>query len=388
MPDLFSSMRPNANTPESGLSTDEKLAWLRLSRTENVGPVTFYRLLESCGTAEKALEMLPEFSRRGGRKKPLTAPPASDAERELKALQKRGGEIICACEPAYPLALGATEDAPPVLSVIGDTALMQHSCIGMVGARNASLNGRKFAEKLARDLGRAEQVVVSGLARGIDTAAHTGSLETGAIAVVAGGIDVIYPEENRGLYEQIADKGLIVAESPLGRQPIAQSFPRRNRIVSGLSLGVVVVEATLRSGSLITARLAGEQGRDVYAVPGFPGDPRAQGPNSLIRDGATLIQSAQDILDHLDNFTGRSFEEPQERNYSPDPYLESVANDAGTLEEARTLLLENLSHTPVSVDELIRSCQFSIPMLQTVLLEFELGGKVRRHPGNRVSLLN
>jgi DNA processing protein len=366
------------------VAPEEKLAWLRLSRTENVGPITFYRLIEIYGSARRALEALPELSKRGGRKKPLKAPDAREIEREYEALKKRGGEIITAAEDTYPLALAATDDAPPVISVIGNTALMQKSCIAMVGARNASLNGRKLAEKLARDLGVRGQVIVSGLARGIDTAAHHGALPTGTIAVVAGGIDVIYPEENRGLYEQIAAEGLLVAESPFGQVPFAQSFPRRNRIVSGLSKAVIVVEATMKSGSLITARLAGEQGRDVLAVPGSPLDPRAQGPNHLIRQGATLARSADDVLESILQFSGTTL---REAVYEPQSFAAALPGENDIPENAADILLGQLSFAPVSVDELIRACHLTIPVVQTILLELELAGRIKRFPGNRISLL-
>ncbi len=268
----------------------EKIDWLRLSRTEHIGPVTFYQLMARFGSAAQALDALPELSKRGGRARPLIAASRAEAEREYAALQKIGGDVITVSCEAYPLALSALDDAPPVLSILGNPAVLNRSYIGVIGARNASLNGRKFAEKISRELGQRGQVIASGLARGIYTAAHQGSLETGTIAVVAGGIDVVYPEENQKLYEQIAQRGALLAESKFGQKPFAQSFPRRNRIVSGLSKGVVIVEATMKSGSLITARLAGEQGRDVYAVPGSPLDPRAAGPNHLIREGATLVQ--------------------------------------------------------------------------------------------------
>lgn len=366
------------------LSEADKLTWLRLFRTENVGPMTFYRLVERFGTADKALEALPELSRRGGRAKPLTAPALSVIEAEYEALRAQGGDIVTAGCEAYPLALSAIDDAPPVLSYFGDIKLANKNCIGMVGARNASLNGRKFAAKLAGDLGARDQVVVSGLARGIDTAAHQGALSTGTIAVVAGGLDEIYPPENAGLFAEIKERGLILAESPWGTAPKAQHFPKRNRIVSGLSRAVVVVEATTRSGSLITARMAGEQGRDVMAVPGHPLDPRAQGPNHLIREGATLVRNADDILEILRNFTGTGLREP----LRPAPsFTQPAANDDEIPENAQESVLENLSFTPVTVDELLRSCHMSIPVLQTVLLELELAGRIKREPGGRVSLL-
>lgn len=371
------------------LSETEKRDWLRLSRTENIGPITFYRLIERYGDASAALDALPGLSSRGGAKKPLTAPPVSTIEREIEALTKLGGKIITAACPDYPLALSATDDAPPVISVIGDTDLLNASCIAMVGARNASLNGKKFAERLARDLGARGQTIVSGLARGIDTAAHIGALETGTIAVVAGGIDVVYPTENQKLYDAICERGLVIAESPLGMQPIAKHFPKRNRIVSGLSKACIVVEATLRSGSLITARMAGEQGRDVMAIPGSPFDPRAEGPNHLIREGATLIRSADDVLEILMNFSGNAMREPlyQSQFMSP-PALKTAENIDETIENAQEIVLSNLSHTAIGIDELLRACHVTLPVLQTILLELELAGRAKRLPGNRVSLLD
>lgn len=381
-------IRPFRRAPELNPAPAEKLAWLRLARTENVGPITFYRLMEIYGSASRALEALPELSKRGGRKKPLTAPSVSSVEQEYEALQKIGGDIIIAADEAYPIALAAIDDAPPVISVIGNPELMNKPCIAIVGARNASANGKKFAERLARGLGENDMIVASGLARGIDTSAHAGALQNGTIAVVAGGIDIVYPEENKKLYGEIKEKGLIIAESPLGNAPIAQSFPRRNRIVSGLSKGVVVIEATMRSGSLITARLAGEQGRDVYAVPGHPLDPRAEGPNHLIREGAVLVRNAADIMENLRNFSGGALREgiqsPQ-RFILPEAVNENPHENVG--ENAQEIVTSALSFEPLGVDELIRTCQLSISVVQTVLLELELAGRVKRHHGNRISLL-
>lgn len=369
--------------PVSLLSPAEKIAWLRLIRTENVGPITFYRLLERFGSAAAALEALPALARKGGRLKPQTPPPVSAIEAECDALDSFGGQFVFAAEDSYPLALSACEDAPPVLAVKGDTHLLARPGIGMVGARNASLNGRKFAEKLARDLGAGDQVVTSGLARGIDTAAHTGALATGTIAVVAGGINIIYPAENRDLYEQIARHGLIVAESPFGMEPMARHFPKRNRIISGLSSGVVVIEATLKSGSLITARLAGEQGRDVFAVPGHPFDPRAGGPNKLLKDGAVLVEKAQDILDALHDFSGA----PKGLADQPPAPLETAEFDEQEAEDNRERIIGMLGPVPVSVDEIIQTCHVRVGVAQAVLLELELAGRLQRLPGNRVMLL-
>jgi len=378
---LFSS---SARAVSNSLDEKEKIAWLRLIRTENVGPITFYNLLQNFGTAQKAIEALPTLSRKGGRLKDLKLFGVDAAIAELTALEAVGGKMIFAAEKTYPLALSAIDDAPPVLSVLGNEKLLNLPSIGIVGARNASLNGRKFAEKLSKDLGTAGQMVVSGLARGIDTAAHTGALETGTIAVVAGGVDNIYPPENANLYAQIKSEGCIAAESPLGMEPMAKHFPKRNRIVSGLSSGIVVVEATLKSGSLITARLAAEQGRDVYAIPGHPFDPRASGPNKLIQDGATLVQTADDILNNLADFSGTrpALHEPQQESWAPADLSE---NDAETV---RDLILQNVSLTPLTVDELVRNCHVTIPAAQMVLLELELAGRIQRLSGNRIVLIN
>lgn len=374
--------------PQALSITDtERLAWLRLSRTENVGPITFYQLLSRFGSAVRAIEALPDLAQRGGRKKPLIAASASEAQRELDALHKVNGAILTPMDNDYPLALSALDDAPPILSVIGQTHFLNASCIAIVGARNASLNGRKVAKKLAHDLGARGQIIVSGLARGIDTAAHEGALNTGTIAVVAGGIDVVYPEENQKLYADIAAQGLIVAESKWGQQPFAQSFPRRNRIVSGLSRGVIVVEATLRSGSLITARLAGEQGRELYAVPGSPLDPRAEGPNHLIREGATLIRGAQDVLEGLLDFAGQTKPtSPQKPLFEPSGMAEASHDFIPANLQAE--IIELLSFTPISLDEILRASGFSHASVAGVLLELELAGRVKRLPGGRVILVD
>lgn len=367
----------------SSFDLKEKLAWLRLVRTENVGPVTFYRLIEAYGSASRAIEALPEMAKRGGRAKPLTAPALREIEQEYEALKKFKGDIICAGEHDYPVSLAALDDAPPVLTYAGDLSLLKKTCVGIVGSRNASLNGRKFTETLAHDLGASGASVISGLARGIDTAAHMGSLESGTVAVLGGGLDIIYPPENKDLYAKIRTQGLLIAESPFGQQPFAQSFPRRNRIISGLSQGVVVVEATFKSGSLITARMAGEQGRDVFAVPGHPLDPRAEGPNALIRDGAVLIRNATDVLKSLSNFQGGSLQDSAGQRYEP---LETPRVDDQTLDRTRDEVLACLSLAPVAVDEIVRSAGLPAAAVQIVILELELAGRVQRLPGQRVVL--
>jgi DNA processing protein len=360
------------------LSDGERRAWLRLARTQNVGAVTFAQLIARFGSASAALKELPRLSRRGGGEALAPAPDTGEIER----LAAFGGRIVASCEPDYPKGLAALDAPPPVISVVGHASVLAREAVAMVGARNASALGRKFAGQLAHALGEAGFVVVSGLARGIDSAAHEAALDGGTIAVVAGGIDVIYPPENEGLYERIRARGAIVSEMPFGERPQARHFPRRNRLISGLARGVVVVEAAEGSGSLITARFALEQNREIFAVPGSPLDPRARGTNRLIREGATLIESAEDVLGVLRPILSRDFREPG-RATEPPPY------DAAALEieadRIRALLVEALGPAPVAVDELIRLTGAPAAAVLTVLLEMELAGRLARHSGNRVS---
>lgn len=364
------------------LSQTERIARLQLARSDGIGPITFRRLVERYGSAARAAEKVPELAKNGGRAKPLNILPLKQAEDELARIGKTGAKLVVYGDEDYPPQLAAIEDAPMVLTVLGDVGLLKKQGIGIVGSRNASLQGRRFAEALAADLGRAGLTIISGLARGIDTAAHGASLATGTVAVVAGGVDVVYPAENKTLYDHIAAGGAVVAENELGTQPMAQHFPRRNRIISGLALGVVIVEGTLKSGSLITAHVAADQGREVYAVPGHPMDPRAGGPNALIRDGATLVSSSSDILDSLARLKEmRIVKEPDPAPTDfavPDPAPDILAN-------ARNLLIPLLCTVPVGVDDLVRETRLTLPVVQTILLELELAGKLTRHPGNRVS---
>ncbi len=367
------------------ISEKEKLSWLRLYRTENIGTVNFFRLIEKFGTAEEAIYNLPEFSRQ--KKRPIDPYPLELAEQEYNSLKKLNGEIITSSDSLYPYNLANIDDKPPIISFIGNIEIANKPSIAIVGARNSSLNGNKFAKRLANELGNKGQIIVSGLARGIDTAAHEGSIETGTIAVLAGGVNIAYPPQNNNLYNRIIENGgLIIAESPLSTQPIARHFPKRNRIVSGLSSATIVIEATLRSGSLITARMAAEQGRDVYAVPGFPTDPRAQGPNKLIRDGAILIQSADDVIESLTPISRKqmTFFEEVEYNFSPVDIVEKQTEKQEL--DICKLIENNLSSVSVSVDELARTCQLTISELQAPLLEMELTGKIQRLPGNKICL--
>ena len=373
------------------LDPQERLDWLRLARTETVGPVTFYALLRRFGSARTALEALPRLSR------PIAAMSRRDAEAEVAALGRLGARLVCWGEPDYPASLAAVEDGPPILTVLGDSGLLRAPIVAVVGARNASANGRRIAGELAAGLGAAGIVVVSGMARGIDAAAHLGALDSGSIAVVAGGADIVYPPENKGLYDALAARGAVVAELPLGTEPQARHFPRRNRIISGMARGVVVVEAAAKSGSLITARFALEQGREVFAVPGSPLDPRSRGCNDLLRSGATLTETAADILAQLGPFLENEMPppRPRERNLQPRLPLAGAAPDGpGTPQippripedAALELLVEKLSPTPVAVDELVRQCHLSAASIATLLLELELAGRIERHPGNLVSL--
>ena len=333
--------------------------------------------MDRFGTAEDALTHLPEL----GKKTPKILNEDA-ALKEIKDWDAAGVWPLIMGDPAYPTALAVIEDAPPILLCKGAKAILDHRRIAMVGARNASLAGQKFAKKLASDLGQAGFVVTSGLARGIDTAAHEGSLKSGTIAVLAGGVDVIYPKQNTALYEQIADQGLVVSDMPLGTEPVANLFPRRNRIISGLSEAVIVVEATERSGSLITARLAGEQGRDVMAVPGSPVDPRSAGPNRLIRDGAALIRSVDDILESLGNLSSQGHFDLSDPPVTPQPIENKDKIEAGDL---NGLILGLLGATPTSVDELVRQCQVSAASVAAAVLELELSGAIERHPGGRLA---
>jgi DNA processing protein len=363
------------------LSDGERRAWLRLARTQNVGPVTFAQLIARFGSATAALAELPRLSRRGGGDE-LSPPSDADARRELERLHEFGGRMIASVEPEYPRGLAALDPPPPLISVIGHDTLLAREMVGIVGARNASALGCRLAARLAADLGEAGFAVVSGLARGIDAAAHDASLAHGTCAVVAGGIDIIYPPENTALYGRIRAQGAIVSEMPFGERPQARHFPRRNRLISGLARGVVIVEAAEGSGSLITARFALEQNREIFAVPGSPLDPRARGTNHLIREGATLTETADDVIAALRPIVGRDFQEPGGKS---DSALPDGARLDAEADRVRVRIEEALGPAPVEVDELIRLCRVPAAAVLTVLLEMELAGRLARHSGNRVS---
>jgi DNA processing protein len=362
------------------LSDEQRLYWLRLIRSDNVGPRTFRALINHYGGAHAALAALPELARRGGAKGPGRVASREDAERELKTAHALGVTFVALGEPDYPRRLQMIDDAPPLMAVRGHPAVLKLPAVALVGARNASAAGVRFAERLARDLGAAGFAVVSGLARGIDAAAHRASLATGTIAVLAGGHDHIYPREHTELAETILAQGALVSEMPFGHEPRAGDFPRRNRLISGLCAGVVVVEAARRSGSLITARFALEQGREVFAVPGSPLDPRTEGTNDLIKQGATLVTDAADVIAVLHPILGLAVELRAEEPEAPAPGAEP-----GAPERAR--IIELLGPTPVPIDDLVRLSGSSPAIVRVVLLELELAGRLERHGGALVSLL-
>lgn len=371
-----------ARAAGTSLTPAQKTAWLRLIRTDNVGPVTFRQLINRTGSAEAALAELPRLAGRVG--VGTRVPSMAEAEDEIAALAKLGGRLVASGEPDYPPLLPYISAAPPLISVIGGHRLDLQRTVAIVGARNASSAGQRMTTVLAADLGAHGYTVVSGLARGIDAAAHKATLSTGTVAVLAGGMDHVYPDENIPLAHNIVETGgMLLSEMPMGWEPRARDFPRRNRLVSGLSLGVVVVEAAKRSGSLITARLALEQNRDVFAVPGSPLDPRAEGGNHLIQQGAKLVTSAEDIIETLSE-ADPSRTTLLEPDWEPD--LGEVVFDAEPSGDDRARLIEALSVTPVQVDALIQTTGLSVTVIQTLLLELDLAGRIEWSSGQLVAL--
>jgi DNA processing protein len=372
---------PQAGAPR--LSDRQRIAWLRLIRTPNVGPASFRDLINRFGSAEAAIEALPDLIRQGGGTRGVRIPTIAEAEAELEKARKAGAVFIAIGEADYPAVLKRMDHPPPLLAVKGNPAVFTLPPIAIVGARNASLAGIKIARQIASELGREGYAIVSGLARGIDTAAHQGALDTGTIAAVAGGIDRPYPPENTELLEDIAARnGAVVSEMPFGWEPRAVDFPRRNRIIAGMSLGLVVVEAAKRSGSLISARLAGEMGRIVFAVPGSPLDPRAEGANGLLKDGATLVTGARDVIEQIAPLLKRPLPPPDRLDEPTD-----FTNSPAPADTDRERVVEALGPTPVSVDELIRHTGLHPAQIFMILLELDLAGRLERHAGGMVSLL-
>lgn len=365
------------------LSDRQRLNWLRLIRTENVGPVSFRTLINRFGSAEAALAHLPELALAGGAARPARIPSEADAAAEMEAAHRFGARFVAVGETDYPPMLRRMDAPPPLIAVKGDARLFQRPAVAIVGARNASASGARMAQMLASGLGRAGYTVVSGLARGIDAAAHEASIATGTVGVLAGGLDRPYPPENVRLADRIAAEGVLVSEMPFGWEPRARDFPRRNRLVAGLGLSLVVVEAAQRSGSLISARLANEMGRLVFAVPGSPLDPRAAGTNGLIKDGAMLVTEVRDVTDALAPLT--------ESDAAPPMLSAGEAEDLSAApppaEDERALVLEALSPTPIQTDDLLRHTGIAPAQLAMVLLELDLAGRLERHAGGAVSLL-
>lgn len=359
--------------------------------------MTFRRLLDRFASAAAAIASLPGLAKAGGRALAPVVPAKADADREIAALRKLGGKFLVLGQPDYPELLALLDDAPPVVAVLGDPAILSERAVALVGSRNASVNGQRMAEALAADLAQAGFVVVSGMARGVDAAAHTGALRTGkTIAAVAGGLDIPYPPEHVDLQRKITENGVVISEAPLGTAPQARHFPRRNRIIAGLSLGVVVVEAAPRSGSLITARLAQENGREIFAVPGSPLDPRARGANDLIRQGAHLTENLDDILNNLPDHPSRQgiarsplFARPGAAGLrEPETAFPAADISAADMAQTREKVLSLLTPAPTAVDDLVRRCQFSAPAVMAALLELEIAGRVETLPGNRVARLD
>jgi DNA processing protein len=371
------------STGGAELSDEQRLAWLRLIRSDNVGPATFRELINHFGGAQAALDALPDLSRRGGAGGAIRVPSRGEAEREWETALRLGARFVALGEPLYPPWLAQADAAPPLLAVRGDVRHLTTPAVAVVGARNASVAGRKMAALVAAGLGEADLAVVSGLARGIDAAAHEAALAAGTIAVFAGGLDIVYPEENAPLFQRIVDSGgCSVSEMPFGWQPRSRDFPRRNRIIAGMTLATVVVEAAERSGSLITARLALEMNREVLAVPGSPLDPRAAGSNGLLKQGARLCTEARDVIEAIAPLLGRTPEPPANALAAP----VALGPQAEPEERERASLIEALGPTPVEVDEIIRFTGLPTRVVHVLLLELDLAGRIERHPGQRVSL--
>jgi DNA processing protein len=377
-----------APLPQAPLDDAQRLACLRLIRSDNVGPVTFRELINHCGGAEEALAALPELSRRGGRRQAIRICPRERAEAELQAAADIGARALFTIEPGYPPALAAVEVPPPLLYVKGNAGHLVRPMLAIVGARNGSAAGQKLARLFAASVGATGFVIVSGLARGIDAAAHEAALDTGTVAVLAGGIDNVYPPENADLQAAIAERGCLISENPPGFVPRAQDFPRRNRIISGVALGVLIVEAARRSGTLITARTAAEQGREVFAMPGHPLDPRAEGTNRLLKGGATLVTDPDDVIGALSPMLREAPVPWPAPSAFPDQGEGAAVARLPALDEGdRTRLLAALGPAPVDADELARAPPgLTARAIHIALLELALAGRIERHGHQLFSL--
>ncbi|MBO1040129.1 DNA-processing protein DprA [Brucella pituitosa] len=384
-------MKEGANSKTGiRLSERQRINWLRLIRTENIGPVAFRDLILFCGSAANAIERLPDLNIRGGGSRPVRVSSLDDAERELEAIEHMGARLVGMGEPDYPQQLKNCEAPPPLVTIKGDANVFRKPPVAIVGSRNASVVGARFTEKLARDLGDAGFAIVSGLARGIDAAAHKASMASGTIAVLAGGLDRPYPPENLPIYRAIPENGgALITEMPMGAEPRARDFPRRNRIIAGLSLGLIVIEAAERSGSLISARMAGEMGRTVFAVPGSPLDPRARGTNALLKQGATLVTGADDVIESLAPLMpdGSTVPNPIQIDLLNQLDEEPAVLQPITTDMERDLMVDALGPVPIDVDALVRHVGISAGSAQLILLELDLAGRLLRYPGNQVALM-
>lgn len=368
----------STHPPLPPTTEDDRFNRLRLLRSRRVGPVTYRKLLRDHGTAAAALEVLPDLARSVGVPDYQICPEAV-VHHELKSARATGARLVFEGEADFPPALSQISDAPAILWQLGQADVLARPMIALVGARNASSLGTRMARKLAQDLGAAGFTIVSGLARGIDAAAHGAALNTGTIAVLAGGVDVLYPAENADLAQKIGSFGLRLSDQPMGQQPSARHFVARNRLISGLSMATIVVEAAAKSGSLITARTALDQGRDVLAVPGHPFEVRASGCNMLIRDGATLVRGAQDVLDHLGTPSATAAKKPVP---APAP---RPATPSQTLAQLQGDILSRLGSNPIGEDQLIRIMGAAATLIAPILMDLELDGKIIREPGGLLS---
>ncbi|MFC7067380.1 DNA-processing protein DprA [Brucella rhizosphaerae] len=384
-------MKESANSKTGiRLSDRQRINWLRLIRTEHIGPVAFRDLILFCGSAANAIERLPDLNIRGGGSRPVRVSSLDDAERELEAIERIGARLVGMGEPDYPPQLKNCEAPPPLVIIKGDANVFRKPPVAIVGSRNASVVGARFTEKLARDLGDAGFAIISGLARGIDAAAHKASMASGTVAILAGGLDRPYPTENLPIYRAIPESGgALITEMPMGAEPRARDFPRRNRIIAGLSLGLIVIEAAERSGSLISARMAGEMGRTVFAVPGSPLDPRARGTNALLKQGATLVTSADDVIESLAPLMpdGSILSDPAQPDLLHQLDEEPATLQPITTDSERDLLVDALGPVPIDVDALVRHIGINAGSAQLILLELDLAGRLLRHPGNQVALM-
>ncbi|MBL0848516.1 MAG: DNA-protecting protein DprA [Candidatus Liberibacter ctenarytainae] len=376
------------NSPKRGvcLTDEQKISWLRLIRSESIGPATFRDMINYFGSSEQALEAIPELARRSGKNKKIRICSREEAERELQTAESFGARFIAISDPSYPPALRYIDYPPPLLAVKGNMQIASTKpSVGIVGARHPSISALKFTEKIAQEIGREGYTIVSGLALGIDTIAHRASLKTGTIATMAGGLDCIYPPENRNLLEEIwSNEGMAISEMPFGCEPRPHDFPRRNRLIAGIGLGLIVIEAAKKSGSLITSRLAAEFGRLVFSVPGSPLDPRCEGTNQLLKEGAILITSAHDALQIL---------HPQiEKNFFSSPCNEDYAKDLNITnhpdynQDEREKIVQSLNSVPIHVDDIIQHTGINASIIYLILLELDLSGQICRHPGGMVSL--